>query len=67
MDFLGHIKFLLFNHKTSKMAIKTYRRITTNVSKEGNSYRVRLQKNGKRKSKCFSTRKEAMAYRAKNA
>jgi hypothetical protein len=46
------------------MATKPYRRISTNLSKEGNSYRVRHQKNGKRKSKSFKTRKEAFAYKA---
>lgn len=49
------------------MATKTYQLICPNVSKEGNTYRVRFQKNGKRKSKFFTSRKEAMAYRAKIA
>jgi hypothetical protein len=49
------------------MATKTYRRISANISKEGNSYRVRLQKNGKRKSKFFQKKKDAIAYREKNA
>jgi hypothetical protein len=39
--------------------------IMPNVSKEGNVYRVRYQKNGKRYSKFFSTRKEAVNYRKK--
>jgi hypothetical protein len=34
-----------------------------NVSKEGNIYRVRFQKNGKRVSKFFQKRKDAVAYR----
>jgi len=31
-----------------------YKRVARNISKEGNSYRVRYQKNGKRFSKFFS-------------
>ena len=42
-----------------------YQYVTQNVCKEGKSYRVRFQKNGKRYSKFFSTRKEAIAYKKK--
>lgn len=42
-----------------------YQFVMQNVCKEGNSYRVRFQKKGKRYSKFFSTRKEAIAYRKK--
>jgi hypothetical protein len=42
-----------------------YKRVARNISKEGNSYRVRYQKNGKRFSKFFSKRTEAIAYKKK--
>jgi hypothetical protein len=42
-----------------------YQHVMQNVSKEGNSYRVRFQKKGRRYSKFFSTRREAIAYRKK--
>jgi len=47
------------------MAATTYTRITSGVSKEGNIYRVRVQKNGVRKSKFFTTRKAALEFRKK--
>jgi hypothetical protein len=47
------------------MATTTYRRIASGVSKEGNFYRVRVQKNGVRKSKFFATRKAALEFRKK--
>jgi hypothetical protein len=40
-----------------------YQYVMRNVTKEGSSYRVRFQKKGKRYSKFFSKRKEAIAYR----
>jgi hypothetical protein len=42
-----------------------YQYVMTNICKEGNSYRVRYQKKGKRYSRFFSTRKEAIAFRKK--
>jgi len=43
-----------------------YQLIMPNVSKEGNKlFRVRYTKNGKRISKFFNTRKEAIAFRKK--
>jgi hypothetical protein len=42
-----------------------YKYVTQNICKEGSSYRVRYQRNGKRYSKFFSKRKEAIAYRNK--
>ncbi len=42
-----------------------YQYVMRNVTKEGNSYRVRFQKKGKRYSKFFTKRKEAVAYRNK--
>jgi len=50
--------------KTSTMAT-TYTRIAAGVSREGNIYRVRVQKNGVRKSKFFTTRKAALEFRKK--
>lgn len=47
------------------MATTTYTRIAAGVSKEGNIYRVRVQKNGVRKSKFFTTRKAALEFRKK--
>lgn len=41
----------------------TYKRVSRNISKENNSYRVRCIINGVMHSKNFTTRKEAMAYR----
>ncbi len=43
----------------------TYRSVATNISKEGNSYRVRLKKKGKQISKNFATKKAALEFRAK--
>jgi hypothetical protein len=42
-----------------------YQFIMPNVSKEGNIYRVRYQKNGKRVSKFFQTKKDAINFRKK--
>lgn len=47
------------------MATTTYRSIAANVSKEGNSYRVRIQKKGVRKSYSFATKKAALEFRKK--
>jgi len=47
------------------MATTTYRRVSANVSKEGNSYRVRLKVKGKQLSKNFATKKAALEFRAK--
>ncbi len=41
----------------------TYQYVSANISKEGNVYRVRFQKNGKRTSKFFTSKKQALAYR----
>jgi hypothetical protein len=40
-----------------------YQYVMRNVTKEGKSYRVRYQKKGKRYSKFFSKRKDAISYR----
>jgi len=40
-----------------------YQYVSANITKEGNSYRVRFQKNGKRISKFFTSKKQALAYR----
>lgn len=42
-----------------------YKHVMRNICKEGNSYRVRFQKKGKRYSKFFAKRKEAIEYRNK--
>lgn len=42
-----------------------YQLIMPNVSKEGNSYRVRYTKKGKRVSRFFQTKKEAVSFRKK--
>ena len=36
-----------------------------NIQKVGNSYRVRVQKNGKRVSKSFTSQKKALEFRKK--
>lgn len=41
----------------------TYKRVSKNICKENNSYRVRCKLNGVMHSKNFTTRKEAIAYR----
>ena len=51
--------------KNKPMATTTYKRIAAGVSKEGSIYRVRVQKNGVRKSKFFTTRKAALEFRKK--
>jgi len=43
--------------------MKTYTSVSTNICKENNLYRVRYQKNGKRFSKFFTSKKAAMQYR----
>lgn len=45
------------------MATTTYTRIATNVAKEGNSYRVRYNVKGVRKSKSFQTKKAALEFK----
>jgi hypothetical protein len=40
-----------------------YKSVSYNVYKSGNSYRVRYTKNGKRYSKCFTTKKAALEFR----
>jgi hypothetical protein len=48
------------------MATQTgYKRVATNISKESNSYRVRLKVKGKQISKNFTTKKAALEFRAK--
>jgi hypothetical protein len=47
------------------MASTTYRSVAANISKDGNSYRVRLKVKGKQISKNFSTKKAALEFRAK--
>lgn len=47
------------------MATTTYKRISKNVSKEGNIYRVRVQQNGTITRKSFTTRKAALEFRKK--
>jgi hypothetical protein len=37
--------------------------VSANICKENNVYRVRFQKNGKRVSKYFATKKAAMQFR----
>ena len=41
----------------------TYTHVGMNICKENNVYRVRFQKNGKRVSKSFTTKKAAMQFR----
>jgi len=43
----------------------SYKRVATNISKESNSYRVRLKVKGKQISKNFPTKKAALEFRAK--
>lgn len=40
-----------------------YKHVAMNICKENNIYRVRFQKNGKRFSKSFTTKKAAMQFR----
>jgi len=43
----------------------TYRKVSSNVCKEGKSYRVRLQTKGVRSSFSFATKKAALEFRMK--
>ena len=55
------ISFVRFG--LQKNQIMTYQYVSANITKEGNQYRVRFQKNGKRTSRFFTSKKQALAYR----
>lgn len=48
---------------TAKTRRTSYVAVSNNVYHDGTSYRVRVSKNGKKYSKNFTSKKQAIAYR----
>ena len=49
--------------RTRTTAKTTYVPVATNVYYDGNSYRVRVTRNGKRTSKNFTSKRKAITFR----
>ena len=57
-------KTTTWGRKTTQRSRRTsYVAVSNNVYYDGTSYRVRVSKNGKKYSKNFTSKKQALAYR----